>query len=406
MKATIRVLALLGLMLMIFGSVCCAAEYRTLQLGDTGDDVMALKQRMYTLGYFSSSKFAPSFNETTRDRLMELQKKNGLKADGIATPEVQAFIFSDECLPKSAPTATPQPKATKSKKQPTATPAAPKAPATDADGFLPAGEKAFTYADRKSGVWTYISDQTHIEIRQYTGKSEFGANLWLEATIRLKDPTRLTSMLSSGKKPGTVLVQPKTILSENSGVILAFNDDFFGYRVRYGGKIGVIVRNGAVLYDDPKKATSKVFPPLDLMAVFEDGTMKTFASDEHTAQEYVQMGVRDTYAFGPILVRDGKLNKDAAKWGVKRAPRLAWGVKADGTIVVVDVLGRRTDAKGVNIGWMAQKMYDLGCVEALNLDGGNTTCLIFLGDMINRPVNTAAKDIRYITGLIGIKEEP
>ena len=55
---------------------------------------------------------------------------------------------------------------------------------------------------------------------------------------------------------------------------------------------------------------------------------------------------------------------------------------------------------------MAQKMYDLGCVEALNLDGGNTTCLIFLGDMINRPVNTAAKDIRYITGLIGIKEEP
>ena len=121
--------------------------------------------------------------------------------------------------------------------------------------------------------------------------------------------------------------------------------------------------------------------------------------------EYIDMGVRDTYAFGPVLVRDGQIVEEAAKWGVKRAPRLALGMTADGSIVVVDALGRRNDARGVSVGWMAEKMHELGCTEALNLDGGNTTCMLFMGDMINRPVNVASKNIRYITGLIAVKEE-
>ena len=415
-RSMILTAAILALLLWL-GGAAALAEYTTLKQGDKGAAVLALKQRMYELGYFTSTKFSAEFNATTKERLVELQKKNGLKADGIATPEVQAFIFSDACLPKSAPspTATPKPaaKATdkpaeKSKKQ-TAAPGgltAPEgAPQTDEEGFLPAGKKVYSLSDRKNGVWSYISQDLHIEIRQYSGKSPWGANIWLEISIRMKAPARLRSLLSAGKKPGTNLVLPSKII-QDSGVtpILAINDDFFGYRVRYGGKIGVIIRGGKILYNDPRAADSKVFPPLDILARFSDGTLKTFTSDEHTAQEYLNMGVTDTFAFGPILVRDGKVQKDAANFGTKRAPRLAIGVTADGTIKVLDVLGRRTDAKGVNVAWVADKMKEMGCVQALNLDGGNTTCVIFMGDMINRPEKTAAKDIRRVTGLIGIVE--
>ena len=53
---------------------------------------------------------------------------------------------------------------------------------------------------------------------------------------------------------------------------------------------------------------------------------------------------------------------------------------------------------------MAEKMYDLGCVEALNLDGGNTTCMIFNGDMINRVEGISTQSIRDVNSLIGVRE--
>ncbi|MBQ9263865.1 MAG: phosphodiester glycosidase family protein [Clostridia bacterium] len=423
MKRITHILAFLCLGCLLCGGSLSAEEYRTLKQGDKGQAVTALKQRMYELEYFTSTKFSAEFNATTKERLVELQEKNGLTADGVATPEVQALIFSDDCLPRSAtprPQAlsTPAPALPQAAVDTTAEASAPLstaipvqrtpletpigAPGLTAEGFLPEGQAPYSYADRKSGVWSYISAATHIEIRQHTAP---GPLKWLEVSIQLQDPSHLRSMLSHGKKIGTSLVLPSKIMEDHGHPVLAFNDDFFGYRVRYGGKIGVIVRDGAILYDDPRKANSSVFPPLDVLAVFEDGSMKTFLSDAHSAQEYLDMGVRDTYAFGPILVQDGKINPNAKKYGTNRSPRLALGMTADGTIKVIDVLGRRKDAVGVTVEWMAEKMREVGCVEALNLDGGNTTCLIFMGDMINRPENTAKKDVRYISGLIGVEED-
>ena len=51
-----------------------------------------------------------------------------------------------------------------------------------------------------------------------------------------------------------------------------------------------------------------------------------------------------------------------------------------------------------------QVMLDLGAVEAINLDGGFTTCMIFMGDAINRAANTTKKNFRTVTSLIGVRE--
>lgn len=405
MKRLIGAWIALGLLLMMLFTGMAEGTYQTLRQGDQGKNVLALKQRMYELGYFSSTKFSDEFNAVTKERLMELQRKNGLTADGIATADVQALIFSDACLPRSAPEATRAPVEAQGEEKTSAL-AQPTFSGEIAEmDFLPAGQEPQMSANRKEGVWTYISQSLHIEIRRHAGTSPWGANQWLEASVRLKNPEQLCSLLSPGKKPGVTLTTPAKII-ESSGrqPILAFNDDFFGYRHRYGGKIGVIVRDGKILYDEPKKSGAKGFPPLDVLAVFENGTMKTFPSDAYRAKDYLDMGVRHTFSFGPILVREGEVWPDAAKWGTGRAPRMAVGITADGVIKVLDVLGRRTDAKGVSVAWVADKMKEIGCVEALNLDGGNTTCLIFMGDMINRPEKTALKDIRRVTGLIAIEE--
>ena len=51
--------------------------------------------------------------------------------------------------------------------------------------------------------------------------------------------------------------------------------------------------------------------------------------------------------------------------------------------IAVVVRGRPTSAyAGVHLDWLAEKMKELGCVEALNLDGGQTAILMFNGKIV------------------------
>lgn len=57
-----------------------------------------------------------------------------------------------------------------------------------------------------------------------------------------------------------------------------------------------------------------------------------------------------------------------------RAPRTAFGLRADGTAVVYTADGRDSShSAGLLYRELAQRMLDLGCVEAVNLDGGAST---------------------------------
>lgn len=64
--------------------------------------------------------------------------------------------------------------------------------------------------------------------------------------------------------------------------------------------------------------------------------------------------------------------------GVKgeAASRTVIGIKADGTVVLYTVDGRQSGySAGATLDQTAQRMVELGCVEALNLDGGGSTVL-------------------------------
>ena len=58
------------------------------------------------------------------------------------------------------------------------------------------------------------------------------------------------------------------------------------------------------------------------------------------------------------------------------APRTAVGIKADGSIVFYVIDGRQPSVStGVQIKTLAQRMKELGCVDAINLDGGGSTAI-------------------------------
>ena len=74
------------------------------------------------------------------------------------------------------------------------------------------------------------------------------------------------------------------------------------------------------------------------------------------------------------LITDGVIAEGLD--GSTRAPRTAAGIKKDGTFILYTADGRQ---KGYSMGLtykeLAQRMKDLGCVDAVNLDGGGSTQL-------------------------------
>lgn len=382
--------------------LCCivfsasAEDYRTLKQGDSGADVYALKIRMYYLGYFNSSNFGDEFTQTTAERVKQLQKINGFEQTGVATPELQEFIFSDACKWKGT---TPKPSATPAPK-PTSVPT-PAPPALKDNVFLDAdtyGSSEYVFEDETNGAWSFISPTLHIEIRRYTDKSL--KTRWYETEVFCSEDSPLYTVLSNNKSTeGKGLVDPIKLANSNHAV-LAISDDYYGFRISNKLTIGVIVRNGIIRNEKTYPAHKGRFPNLETLAVYNDGSMKTYLSNEHTAQEYLDMGATNVFSFGPILVQNGQLGNDVIKpdYYHYREPRCAIGMIEPYHYLIVTVDGRldKENIRGVYMDWVAQLMLEKGVTEALNLDGGGTCILMFMGKRLNK----TGSSIRNLNSMI------
>ncbi len=72
-------------------------EYRVLQKGAKDDDVLALKQRLQELGYIrNGSDLTNVYNDVTMERVILFQRQVGITEDGIASQELQAYLFSEK----------------------------------------------------------------------------------------------------------------------------------------------------------------------------------------------------------------------------------------------------------------------------------------------------------------------
>ncbi len=69
---------------------------------------------------------------------------------------------------------------------------------------------------------------------------------------------------------------------------------------------------------------------------------------------------------------------------IGRHPRAAIGINETHIFSVV-CDGRSADDAGMTLGEMAETMCNLGCTEALNLDGGGSASLVTNGELLNTP---------------------
>ena len=377
-------------------------EYRELKLGMNGDDVQRLKKAMYWLGYFTTDNLDGNFTRTTEERVKQLQKNNGLEQTGVADAALQELVFSGNAVKsKSAPKPSAVP-----------TPAPTPKPPLDLSGVLPArteegflaedaGTEEFVYTNEEEGIWIYLTPSLSIDLRRYEDKSDKrNPIIWFEADIHASAETPMTAYLTQGKKyQGKAYSSPVNLAKLNK-VVLAFADDNFGDRWNAGNKTGVIVRNGQIIGERTFADGKGKFPNLEVLALFDDGSMKTFASDAHTAKEYIDMGAVSTYAFGPILIQDGELSEymKRSEYYSYHEPRCAIGMIEPYHYYLLVVKGRTSDSNGVYLTWLANNMLQHGVQEGINLDGGGTTAIVFMGQILNW---SSVKQLRQTTSITG-----
>lgn len=96
---------------------------------------------------------------------------------------------------------------------------------------------------------------------------------------------------------------------------------------------------------------------------------------------------------GCILLDNGKIT-DSTDWypsAATRNPRTALGIRADGSIVYYTIDGRvASHSSGITLQKLAEELLELGCMYAVNLDGGGSTAI-----SLRLPGSTSTSVLNY-----------
>lgn len=228
---------------------------------------------------------------------------------------------------------------------------------------------------------TYESDTASISISQISTGSGKDTVTYFVADVWLASGTDLEAGLADGFERGNV--DYTTAIAAESGAVFAVNGDYWTAR-----DTGIIIRNGVLYLDNPARTG---------LAIYQDGRMELYDETEVSAEELLAAGVWNTYSFGPALIVDGVIPNGLDGVEVEdigeehtilgTQPRTAIGMVEAGHFVFVVVDGRQTGySRGVTLSELAHIFQSLGCTSAYNLDGGGSSAMYFMGDLVNDPL--------------------
>lgn len=100
--------------------------------------------------------------------------------------------------------------------------------------------------------------------------------------------------------------------------------------------------------------------------------------------------------FVPILLKDGVKTAIPDKWRIspRRAPRTVIGSYKDDQLLIIVAEGyNENGSSGATLDELQDKLYEMGVMDAYNLDGGGSSSLIFKGRVINKPSDGALRPV-------------
>lgn len=186
-------------------------------------------------------------------------------------------------------------------------------------------------------------------------------------------------------------------LNGNPAGALKINHQWFGTPVKPRGAIGWSTTSQKVLIDRILTNYSLSECPLDSqIEIIPVSTPPHTTSEEWSELEHIVGGT-------PVLVRNGNLIEDFSpeqtigSFLFNKHPRTAIGIKENGDWVFVVVDNRFYGLfGGMTMKELSQMMLNLGCIEALNLDGGGSSTMVLEGRVINEPCGKVEEDGKYV----------
>jgi exopolysaccharide biosynthesis protein len=180
--------------------------------------------------------------------------------------------------------------------------------------------------------------------------------------------------------------------AQEQGALAAVNGSYFD--TKKGGSVVYLKKDG-----EEKATTVQTMPTYR-----ENAAIAVTASGAPAVLRKPANGWQTTesptaLASGPLLVMDGTAETMVQQaFNTNRHPRTAIGITKDKHLLLVTVDGRSAEAYGMTNEELAQLMLSLGCIEALNLDGGGSTTMWIEGKGENGIVNYPSDNKVYDHG--------
>ena len=111
-----------------------------------------------------------------------------------------------------------------------------------------------------------------------------------------------------------------------------------------------------------------------------------------SAQEAINMGVRDAITWGPFLIVNGEPSfiKGNGGWGY--AARSAIGQREDGIVLLLVIDSNAVRTKGADMVDLTEIMQNYGAINAANLDGGTSSVMVMPKKIAQKEYNASCND--------------
>ena len=243
--------------------------------------------------------------------------------------------------------------------------------AAEETDLTPIGEK---FADKYTDTVVMTENSyTSPDISVTVTKETLGRTTYYLADIYVRDITCFRSALAKDTY-GTGFRDSIEDMAALNSALLAVNGDYYG-----NTNEGVVIRNGVIYRANRTNC--------DVCVLYYDGTMKVMPGASFSVEDAVRDGAWQAWTFGPALLdTDGSVLTTFDSTGriISANPRTAIGYFEPGHYCLVVVDGRGESA-GITLPDLSRLFSDLGCAAAYNLDGGNSSVMVWNDAVINEP---------------------
>ncbi len=218
---------------------------------------------------------------------------------------------------------------------------------------------------------SYSSPDISITVSRETTAD--GSVTYYLADIYVRDVTCFRSALASDTY-GSGFRDSISDMAALNNALLAINGDYYGNTSE-----GVVIRNGVIYRANPTDC--------DVCVLYYDGTMRVMPGSSFSVEEAIADGAWQAWTFGPALLNtDGSVltQFSSSRRIISANPRTAIGYYEPGHYCMVVVDGRGSSA-GITLPDLSRLFADLGCKAAYNLDGGNSSVMVWNSSVINDP---------------------